>query len=275
MVHGAEDNSLRTAWHRMKAKGPSAELAQRREARRARHGFQRKLPPRKKEGSGMNSSRLCKVIFLYTTAAALACAVAIAQQPGMSTPQNPGQQAPPGQSPAQPPNPNNTAGPGDNMPGMQGNANQPSMIDQSFVRKTMEDDEAQVQIGQMAQQKSTSDDVKQFGAKMADIHSQLTDQLKPIAKELGVSQPKGPSKKDKEEIARIQTLSGADFDAAVIKALMKYQQTDLKGFKDESETAQDPNVLQVAKMDYPVLSQHLQLLQQIAQAHNVTVESEK
>ncbi len=149
------------------------------------------------------------------------------------------------------------------------------MIDQSFVRKTMEDDEAQVQIGQMAQQKSTSDDVKQFGAKMADIHSQLTDQLKPIAKELGVSQPKGPSKKDKEEIARMQTLSGPDFDAAVIKALMKYQQTDLKGFKDEAQTAQDQNVQQVAKMDEPVLSQHLDLLEKIAQAHNVTVESEK
>jgi putative membrane protein len=219
----------------------------------------------------MKSWQLCKVILLYTTATAIACAVAIGQQPGGMN----GAQAPQGQQPAPGQQPTSPAMPDAGMPGTQNNANQPSMVDQSFVRKTMEDNVAQVQMGQMAQQKSTSDDVKQFGAKMADIHSQLTDQLKPIAKELGVSEPKGPSKKDKEEIARMQTMSGPDFDAEFIRAMMKYQQTDLKGFEDEAQTAQDPNVMQVAKMDEPVLSQHLQLLEQMAQAHNVTVESKK
>jgi putative membrane protein len=216
------------------------------------------------------------VILLYATATLLACTVAIAQQPGGAGSGMGGGQS--GQSPSNQPMPGQTTPgmtPDAGMPNMRGNANQPSMVDQSFVHKTMEDDAAQVQIGQLAQQKSTSDDVKQFGAKMADIHSQLTDQLKPIAKQLGVSEPKGPSKKDKEQIAQMQTLSGADFDTAFIKAMMKYQQTDLKGFHDEAQTAQDPNVQQLAKMDEPVLTQHLQLLQQIAQAHNVTVESQK
>jgi putative membrane protein len=224
----------------------------------------------------MNSTNLCRVILLYATATLLACTVAIAQQPGGAGSGMGGGQS--GQSPSNQPMPGQTTPgmtPDAGMPNMPGNANQPSMVDQSFVHKTMEDDAAQVQIGQLAQQKSTSDDVKQFGAKMADIHSQLTDQLKPIAKQLGVSEPKGPSKKDKEQIAQMQTLSGADFDTAFIKAMMKYQQTDLKGFHDEAQTAQDPNVQQLAKMDEPVLTQHFQLLQQIAQAHNVTVESQK
>jgi putative membrane protein len=212
--------------------------------------------------------QLCKTILVYASVAALACAVAIAQQPMGGAQAPPSQQPTPGQPPQVPNSPD--------MPGMQSNnMNQPSMVDQSFVRKTMEDSVAQVQMSQLAQQKSSSDDVKQFGAKMADIHSQLTNQMKPIAKELGVSEPKGPAKKDKEEIARMQTLSGPDFDAAFIKAMLKYQQTDLKGFKDEAQTAQDPNVLQVAKMDEPALTQHLELLQELAQAHNVTVESQK
>jgi len=139
----------------------------------------------------------------------------------------------------------------------------------------MEDDMAQEQMGQLAAQKSQSDDVKQFGEKMAQIHEQLTNQLTPVAKKLGVDQPKQPSKKDRQQIEKMQSLSGPDFDAAFIKAMLKDQQDDLKGFQNEASAAQDPNVQQLAKMDMPVLNQHLQILQKIAQAHNVTEESRK
>jgi putative membrane protein len=150
-----------------------------------------------------------------------------------------------------------------------------SFADQSFVRKTLEDDAAQVQMGQLAAQKSSSDDVKQFGENMAQIHQQLTDQLKPIAKELGMDEPKGPSKQDVKAIEELQALSGPDFDAAFIKVMLKYQRRDLQEFKNQAVGAQDPDLQQLAKMDEPVLDQHLQLLKQLAQMHNVTVESEK
>lgn len=194
----------------------------------------------------------------------LAGAVAIAQQ-------QPGG-AGAGQSPTgQQPNAQTTP---DNMAPMPQNSPQ-SFADQSFIRKTLEDDVAQEQMGHLAAQKSSSDDVKQFGQKMAQIHDQLTNQLMPVAKKLGVDEPKNPSKKDRQEIEKMQVLSGHDFDAAFIKAMLKDQQTDLKGFQDEAKGAQDPNVQQLAKMDEPVLSQHLQLLERLAQAHNVTTESKK
>ena len=50
------------------------------------------------------------------------------------------------------------------MPGAQNNA-EPSFEDQSFLRKTLEDDVAEEQMGQLAAQKSQSKDVKQFGLK--------------------------------------------------------------------------------------------------------------
>ena len=130
-------------------------------------------------------------------------------------------------------------------------------------------------MGELAAQKSQSDDVKQFGQRMAQIHQQLTNQMMPVAKKLGVDEPKNPSRKDKQEIEKMQALSGPEFDAVFIKAMLRDQQNDLKGFKDAAQGAQDPNVQQLAKMDEPVLSQHLQVLQQLAQTHNVSVESEK
>lgn len=231
----------------------------------------------------MRLSRLGRQVPLCAAAAVLACAFAAAQ----TQPQTPGGgagQALPGQqtpTPGQPNGPgtngpgNGPGTPGGDMTGMQSNTPAPSFADQAFVQEVLQDDVAQEQMGQLAEQKSSSDDVKEFGQKMAQVHEQLSDQLKPVAQKLGVSEPKGPSKKDKQEIAKMQTLSGADFDAEFIRAMTKTQQSDLKNFKDEAQGGQDPNLQQMAKMDEPVLSQHLRLLEQLAQTHNVAVESKK
>jgi putative membrane protein len=199
----------------------------------------------------------------------LAGAMAVAQQMpggGGQMPQQGPQMGVPGQN-----NPMNPAG---TMPGMEDN-NMPSFADQAFLRKTLEDDDAEVQMGQLASQKSSSADVKQFGEKMAQIHEQLINQIKPIAKKLDVDLPKGLSKKDKQEIAKMQALSGPDFDTAFIRAMLKDQQSDLKEFRDEAKGAQNPGLQRLAKMDAPVLSQHLQILERLAQAHNVPAESLK
>ena len=70
----------------------------------------------------------------------------------------------------------------------------PSMVDQAFVKSVFASDVTEVQLGQLAQEKSQSDDVKDFGQKMVENRKRLDDQLKPIAKGLGVSEPKGPSR---------------------------------------------------------------------------------
>jgi putative membrane protein len=212
-------------------------------------------------------------IFIVTTLfliAAGAAAAARAQQPN-GPPGGEGQQTMPGQQPM-------PGEPGSGMPGQQQMQPKASVVDQAFLRKTLEDSVVQVQMGNLAAQKSSSDDVKQFGQKMAEIHTQLKTQLKPVAEKLGVDEPKAPSKRDKQEIERMEALSGQDFDAAFLKAMLHDQQTDLKDFKEEAQSSQDPAVQQVAKMDTPVLSQHLQILEQLAQEHNVepaTKESDK
>jgi putative membrane protein len=213
----------------------------------------------------MKSSRS---ILLAGAALLLACAAAFAQQPGGASPSTGGQAQPTSPAQSQPTAPT----PGSAMPD---NSSSQSFADQAFVRKTLEDAMAQEQMGQLAAQKSQSDDVKEFGEKMAQIHEQLTNQMMPVAKKLGVDQPKQPSKKDRQEIEKMQSLSGSDFDAAFLRAMMKDQQDDVKGFKSEAQGGQDPNVQQLAKLDEPVLSQHLQILQQLAQTHNVSAESKK
>lgn len=192
----------------------------------------------------------------------LASSVAFAQTSpgGMNQPgQQPG--ATPGTYPGSQP-----------MPGADNgmNTNMPSPRDQSFVEKMMESDAAEVQLGQLAQEKSQSDDVKQLGAKMVENRKLLDDQLAPIAKQLSISQPKQPTKKDRQEIAKLEALSGPQFDQEYLRAVMKGHEKDVKDLKSESQGAQNPNLQKAAQMDEPVIAQHLQAIHQIAQAHNVT-----
>lgn len=210
-------------------------------------------------------------------AALLGGAMAMAQagQPGMGGQQNP--------TPGQPPqNPNGSgypdgypgqtpgATPGAGPEGRQGSMSQ-SYADQAFVSKTLSNSAAESQMSQLATQKSQSPDIKQYGEKMVQIHSQLAQQLQPVANMLGVETDRKPSKKDKKEIDQLKTLNGPEFDQAYIKAMARRQKHDVKSFKDEQTAAQSPAIRKAAQLDEPVLSQHLQILEQIAQNHNVTI----
>jgi putative membrane protein len=211
------------------------------------------------------------------SAALLAGAMAMAQQgqPGMggtSPGQSPmpGQPQEPGQTPNTPGYPG--ANPGQGPESAQGSMSR-SFADQEFLNKTFSDSAAEAQMSQLAAQKSPSNDIKQYGQKMIQIHSQLDKQLQPVAQMLGVKPDNKPSRSQKKEIQQLKSLSGPAFDQAYIKAMAKDQKHDVKSFKEEETAAQSPTIKKAAQMDEPVLSQHLQILQQLAQNHNVTVAS--
>jgi putative membrane protein len=210
----------------------------------------------------MNTNRSPIRILIFTAVFFVgAAALAQGQQPSTGSQpmpsQQPQQQTTPGAMNGAPTD--NAASPGD----------------QIFVESIFKSDAAEVELGQLAQQKSQSDDVKQFGQKMVLNRTKLDEQLKPIADKLDVSKPKEPSKKDKQLIAKLSALSGPQFDEEYLKAVVKDNQQDVKDFKTEADSAQDPNLQQAAKMDEPVLAQHLQAAEEIAQAHNVALDAKK
>lgn len=207
---------------------------------------------------------ICRMVLLGSGALFLAGAAVAGQ--GMAQQQNMGQQ----------PNMPNPI-PGNQVPGTMGSdtnssANLQAEADQQFVRKALEGGAAEVELGQLAEQKSASGDVKRFAQKMVQDHTRLGERMKPIAQHLGVREPKGPSKKDKELIARLEGLAGPQFDEVYIRAMVKDHKEDLKEFKSEAQMAQNPDLKQAAQQGAEVISQHLQIIERIAQGHNVANE---
>ena len=217
----------------------------------------------------MNANQFTRKLGLASATTLLAGATLFAQSspggsPGMPQQQQPSQQQPTGSSmPSQSPD----AGPSTSVQ---------NMADQSFVSEAMQGNMAEVQLAQLAQQKSQSQDVKQYAAKLANDHTQMNQKwFDPVAKQMNVNEPKGPSKKDKKLMEKMQGLNGDEFDKEYLTAMLKDHQEDLKKFKQEADATQDPNLKQIAQQGSTVIAQHLQIAEQVAKAHNIPVEGGK
>jgi putative membrane protein len=192
--------------------------------------------------------------------AALCCSPMLAQAPGGGGMQQPSQ-------------PGNTASPGmqqpqqqqQDMSGMNSPAGGPAM-DKAFVKKALEGNMAEVQMGQLALQKSSDDQVKQFAQRMVDDHGKMLDQLKPVAEQMGVKVPAGPSKGQMKSMDKMKALSGDAFDQAYIKDMVKDHRTDDSEFKQEAQSTQNPQLKQMVMQSDQIIESHLQQIQQIAQS---------
>jgi putative membrane protein len=201
----------------------------------------------------MQLKSLVRLSLAFVTASLISATMVLAQDGGMAPP--------PSRSP-------------ENTPMPSGEPNMSNTSAEVFLRNVFESDVTQVQMSQLAQQKSESDDVKQFSEQMVKVHTKLDDQLTPMAKQMGVEKPKGPSKKCKKELEKLQSLSGESFDTEYLQAMANEQQDAIKRFDKESKDSLNPPAQEAAKADGPVLEQNYQVLEQIAQAHNVNLQEQ-
>ena len=136
--------------------------------------------------------------------------------------------------------------------------------DQKFMKQAAQGGEAEVQLGQLAQQKAQSPDVKAFGQRMVNDHSKANDELKQVASEKGVTLPSQPDSKDKAEKERLEKMSGAQFDKAYMNYMVAEHKKDVADFQREATHAKDPAVKNFAQTTLPTLQSHLQEAESIA-----------
>lgn len=139
-----------------------------------------------------------------------------------------------------------------------------SAADKTFMMKAAEGGLAEVQLGQLAADKATNNDVKQFGKQMSDDHSKANDKLKSIADQKGVTLPTDLNAKDKAEKERLSKLSGEQFDRAYMQTMLKDHNKDVSEFKRESTAAKDNDVKNFASDTLPTLQSHLDKAKSVA-----------
>jgi putative membrane protein len=143
-------------------------------------------------------------------------------------------------------------------------------VDKAFVKKALEGNIGEVEMGKLALQKSNDDQVKQFAQRMVDDHGKMQDQLKPVAEQMGVKVPDGPSKGQMKSMDKMKGLSGDAFDQAYIKDMVKDHKKDDSDFKLEAQSTQNPQLKQLVSEADQTIESHLQQAQQIAQTKGTT-----
>jgi putative membrane protein len=143
--------------------------------------------------------------------------------------------------------------------------------DKMFVHKAAEGGLDEVQLGQLATQRSNNPDVKAFGQKMVDDHTMLNNNMKPIADKMGVMVPDHLNKKDQAKYDQLSALSGDAFDKAYVADMVEDHRKDLREFKHESMTAADPQLKDATTNGSEVIAGHLKMANQLAKEIGVSV----
>lgn len=136
--------------------------------------------------------------------------------------------------------------------------------DHTFATMAAQGGMAEVALGQLAQQKASSDAVKQFGQRMVDDHTKVNDELKSIASTKNIALPAEVSAKDKATMDRLSKLSGAAFDRAYMQDMVADHKKDVSEFRHESENGTDADMKAFAAKTLPTLEEHLKLAEQTA-----------
>lgn len=132
-----------------------------------------------------------------------------------------------------------------------------SAADSHFMKKAAGGGLAEVEHGQLAQQKGSSEDFKKFGERMVTDHTKANEELKQVAAEEHLNFRQEISMKDKATKARLEKLSGEEFDRAYMKDMVTDHKADVAQFEHESKMAKDPAVKSFASSTLPVLREHL------------------
>lgn len=147
--------------------------------------------------------------------------------------------------------------------------------DKIFLRKAAQGGLAEVQLGQLAAQKGSSDEVKRFGQKMVDEHTALNESLKPFADSMGVMQPKTAGKPDLQEYEKLSSLSGTDFDKEYLTYMSADHHRDMREFREEAASTSDQSLKDAVLKARMVIGEHMRMVDKLAVANGISVGKPK
>jgi len=119
--------------------------------------------------------------------------------------------------------------------------------DKTFMKRAAKGGMMEVAMGQVAEQKGQSEDVKSFGKRMVTDHGKANDELKSIASKKGFQLP------SKEHSVKWTS------DKAYIDMMVQDHEKDLAEFKEEATSGSDSDVKKFADDTAKMVQEHLDL----------------
>jgi len=191
------------------------------------------------------------MFYTFCIPATLLCAAAFAQAPLDPTiPSNT--------------NPNST---GDSHTTGSAMSPDPIVTERAFLRRAADRSLILIELGKLAQEKGSTDRVKQFGKRLVTDAERTRKNLAPVAALLKVEVPSEVTKGNRKTLDRVANLSGPEFDYAFAKMVLNARKADIPSFDHVAQTGSTPEVRNFAARTLPALERERHTAEEIA-AHS-------
>ncbi|MBW4543477.1 MAG: DUF4142 domain-containing protein [Symplocastrum torsivum CPER-KK1] len=138
--------------------------------------------------------------------------------------------------------------------------NQLSALDQQFVIDAAHGGMAEVQLGQLALERSRNPEVKQFARQMIQEHTRANERLMRLATQKGITPPTTPGPKYEAAMSRLMQLSGEAFDQAYMnEAGVNAHMESAAVYQRQAGLGQDPDLKAFAATILPRVQGHLEM----------------
>jgi putative membrane protein len=138
-----------------------------------------------------------------------------------------------------------------------------SSTEATFVKNSEAAGLTETRLGQIAKDKSSNNDVKNFGQKMIDDHTKAGDALKQVATQKSITLPTAVNATEKATITRLSKLSGKSFDKAYMSEMVKDHTSVVAALKQASKTSKDADIKSWAANTLPTAEEHLKMAKDI------------
>lgn len=130
--------------------------------------------------------------------------------------------------------------------------------DSEFLVDIAEVNLAEIEIGKLAQTKSSNPEVKKFGKMLVDEHTKSASEVSALAKAKNFTLPTSLTEDGKEEYKKLDEKSGLDFDKKFADMMIDGHEKAIDKLKKATEDAKDQDVKLWASNNIAPLTAHLE-----------------
>jgi putative membrane protein len=128
--------------------------------------------------------------------------------------------------------------------------------DKQFLTNASQSNFDEIQLGKLAEQKSSNPSVKAFGRRMVTDHTKLTENMKPFTTSWGINPPTALSSDAQKAYDKLQGMSGKDFDKEYISDMVSDHSKDLDAFTKEVKDTKDAKFKTAVEQGKSVVAAH-------------------
>jgi putative membrane protein len=143
-----------------------------------------------------------------------------------------------------------------------------SWSDRRFVNKVADGNQDEVQLAQLAAQRASNPDVRNFAQQLVSDHTSMGSELQSLASTKNVKLDKDNNQS--REYKRLSNKSGQDFDREFVDHMVDEHEKDIKDFEKASTDAKDTELRSFASKHLADLKQHLATAQNLQRSTMAT-----